>query len=100
MFPSSLQQMPLRVPPELHEAIKKTAQAQGMSLNQYCLYVLARSVPLTQSLYSQKAENLLSFVDDAHKLNLEMAKHRKHTPTEVAPQETPKSRLKKIHARH
>ena len=33
----------LRIPKELHRALVGTAKEQGVSLNQYCLYKLARN---------------------------------------------------------
>ncbi len=34
-------QMPLRIPRSLHKSLKEQAQHEGVSLNQYCLFLLA-----------------------------------------------------------
>ena len=34
-------QMPLRIPRSLHRRLKEQAQREGVSLNQYCLFLLA-----------------------------------------------------------
>ena len=34
-------QMPLRIPRSLHKCLKEQAEREGVSLNQYCLFLLA-----------------------------------------------------------
>jgi len=34
-------QMPLRIPRSLHKRLKELSQREGVSLNQYCLFLLA-----------------------------------------------------------
>lgn len=34
-------QMPLRIPRTLHKRLKEQAEREGVSLNQYCLFLLA-----------------------------------------------------------
>lgn len=34
----------LRLPASLHEAIKKEAAKEGVSLNQYCIYILSKGI--------------------------------------------------------
>lgn len=41
---SSAQQLTLRVPKSLHEALKKLAGEEGVPLNQFCLYLLAKGL--------------------------------------------------------
>lgn len=39
----------LRIPKELHHDLAKIAKEEGVSLNQYCLYKLSRSVGVDQN---------------------------------------------------
>jgi hypothetical protein len=41
------QQLPLRVPSGLHKALKATAEANGVSLNQWCVTLLAGGIAYT-----------------------------------------------------
>lgn len=34
----------LRLPVSLHEALKKEAAKEGVSLNQYCIYILSKNL--------------------------------------------------------
>ena len=40
--------IPLRIPRELHRDLAETAKDQGVSLNQYCLYILSRGLEASQ----------------------------------------------------
>ena len=68
--------MILRLPGSLHEQLKRAARAEGVSLNQYCLYSLASHTPTTQELETQRAEELLKFIQEAQILQKEMEKNR------------------------
>lgn len=69
-------QMPLRIPARLHEDLKFAAESQGISLNQYCLYLLAQNVPQPSELLTQKAEELLKFLQEAQIMQRELEKKR------------------------
>lgn len=38
------QQLIVRIPKSLHESLKKHAEAEKVTLNQFCLYLLARGI--------------------------------------------------------
>ena len=87
-------QMPLRVPAELHRDIQAEAKRQGMSLNQYCLYLLARHTPKATAALTQRGEALLEFIAQAHYLQEKL--HA--TPAPIPkPLFSLKRRLKKLH---
>lgn len=90
----SIRQMPLRIPEELHRDIQEEAKRRGMSLNQYCLYLLSRHTPTAQEARTQRAEELLQFVSQAQHLqkNLTPSKTKWDTPYFSL-----KRRLKKDH---
>lgn len=46
-------QFRLRIPPELHKELSVEAKHQGVSLNQYCLYLLARNSILYKQTVGQ-----------------------------------------------
>lgn len=69
-------QMPLRIPASLHEELKENAAFEGVSLNQYCLYLLSRNVISSQELMRLKAEKLFTFLEEAHVLQKELSKKR------------------------
>ena len=81
---TQITQMPLRIPLSLHEDLKLTADSQGISLNQYCLYLLAKNVPPLSVRLSQKAGALLNFLQEAQLMQAELEKHR------------PKARVKRL----
>ncbi|EKD42130.1 MAG: hypothetical protein ACD_73C00317G0003 [uncultured bacterium] len=95
----NLHQMPLRVPASLHEILKSASETEGISLNQYCLYLLARHVPDSKVLMKKKGEDLLIFLEEAHVFQKELDKNKKIYP-QTKSQETPLQRYKKIHATH
>ena len=66
--------MPLRIPVSLHEDLKKAAASEGVSLNQYCLYLLSRHVRSSRELMRSKAEQLFTFLEEAHALQREINK--------------------------
>lgn len=93
---NSLQQMPLRIPSSLHVLLKEAARAEGMSLNQYCLYLLARHVPESQTWMTRKAEDLLTFLTEAQTFQKELKKGKTASPSSE-PLETPPQRLKELY---
>lgn len=84
------------MPASLHLLLKSAAQAEGMSLNQYCLYILARHVPDSQSWMRKKGEDLLTFLVEAQIFQKELKKEEKISGA-MQPQETPRQRWKKIY---
>lgn len=95
---NDLAQMPLRVPGSLHEDLKQNAVSFGMSLNQFCLYILARHTQQPPKIQSKKAEELIQFINHAHRLQNEFSKSRKQqTVAESNPNETPLQRWKSLH---
>lgn len=92
----SITQMPLRVPASLHKDLKKAAQAEGVSLNQYCLYLLAKNMPQLKMAMSQKGEELMLFLQEA--LIFQRAlKGKREQFAEMKPLETPYQRWKKLY---
>ncbi len=94
---SPLQQMPLRVPEELHRDIQVEAQRRGMSLNQYCLYLLSRYTPKAKEELTRRGEELFQFIAQAQHLqeNLGHLTAKRHNPIFSL-----KRRLKKIHEKN
>ncbi len=88
--------MPLRLPQSLHDALKRCARLEGVSLNQYCLYLLARYSGNDRLMDEKKAEELLTFLEEAQHLQKELRPEAKKQLAE-APKETPISRWKKLH---
>lgn len=92
-----LHQMPLRVPEELHRDIRLEARRKGMSLNQYCLYLLARHTPKAKEELTQRGEELLKFIEQAGAL-------QKGLVTTPSPKPKPlfslKRRFKKINEKN
>lgn len=92
-----LRQMPLRVPEELHKDIQWEARRRGMSLNQYCLYLLSRHTPKAKEELTQRGEELLKFIEQAEVLQKSIGPTR-------SPKQKPifslKRRLKKIHEKN
>ena len=94
---SSLAQMPLRLPRSLHGLLKKMAEREGVSLNQYCLYLLARYSGGEQMLIQdKKGEELMHFLEEAQALQKEM-----NSPAAIRtlPQETPPMRWKELYGK-
>ncbi len=96
---SPIFQMPLRIPRVLHRELKEAAVEQGLSLNQYCLYLLARYSPSPQKLQKKKGEALLNFLEEARIFQKELRSKNKNEMF-PPPEETPLSRFKKIHENH
>lgn len=73
---------------------------EGLSLNQYCLYLLARHSVSKEAQRSRKAESLLQFIAQAQALQKEFAKSKKEQdiPREL-PLETPQERQQRLHGR-
>ncbi len=94
----ALSQILLRLPRELHQEIKRAAEIEGLSVNQYCLYLLARHTTLKEDQMSRKAESLLQFLEQARVFQKELEKNKKglKTPKEL-PLETPKERYHHLH---
>lgn len=67
--------MPLRIPTSLHETIKLAARHEGVSLNQYCLYLLSHHLKTPEEYKTQKAEELLKFLEEASVLQKELGKN-------------------------
>ncbi len=89
-------QMPLRVPEELHKDLKAAAAAEGLSLNQYCLYLLARHGARSEELARRKGEELLRFWEEAAVLQAQLEKDRE-SGSESAPIETPSLRWERLY---
>lgn len=89
-------QMPLRIPATLHEDLKKAAEEEGLSLNQYCLYLLARHCRRPGSSQSDKLVKLVKFVAEAQAFQKEM---RKNPPRVAKMAETPARRLRRLYGR-
>jgi hypothetical protein len=94
-------QMPLRIPQSLHADLKAAADDQGVSLNQYCLYLLTKHVPLPATLMTQKAEELLKFIQEAHGLQSELEKSRpkSHSKILLTRQQTPLERKRELYGK-
>jgi hypothetical protein len=93
-------QMPLRLPAALHEDLKTAAAAEGLSLNQYCLFLLARHGGDSAAARRQRGEELLKFLAEAQVLQRELEKQKLSGPQrEKEPEQTPKQRYKKLHGR-
>jgi hypothetical protein len=75
---NKIKQMPLRLPVDLYQDLKQEAKSQGLSLNQYCLYLFARHVPQRKDHLSQQGENLLKFVQEAQTLQNSMQPTKPH----------------------
>lgn len=91
-------QMPLRIPGSLHQELKDIAALEGLSLNQYCLYVLSRHQNQSELAKRHRAENLLRFLSEAQLLEQALNKNASPPPRSraQAPEETPLSRWKKL----
>lgn len=89
-------QMPLRIPKSLHEDIKLAAAAEGVSLNQYCLYLLSKHVVDSKSYMQKKGEDLFFFLEEAHQLQKELNPHYMDIEPEP-PVETPIQRWRKLY---
>lgn len=88
--------MPLRIPASLHTDLKRGAKEEGVSLNQYCLYLLARNLKHPEGQAGQKLSELLCFLEEARLLQKEM----KNVPSSLPPRETPAERWKKLYGNH
>ena len=94
---STLRQMPLRVPGELHGDLKIEAKRRGMSLNQYCLYLLSRHTPKAKGELTRRGEELLQFISQAHYLQKNLDPHSIKRQNPVF---SLRRRLKKIHEKN
>lgn len=94
--------MPLRLPLSLHKELKAQAKKEGLSLNQYCLYVLARHQKDFSLANQHRAENLLIFLAQAEALQKQWSKTspKKKSHSQDPVKEKPLSRLKKIYEKH
>ena len=98
MRKESPHQFLLRLPREFHEELKRVAQAEGLSLNQYCLYLLARHSASSETQKTKKAESLFQFLEEAHAIQNEFRKNKKITKTRPEPPlETPVSRYHQLY---
>ena len=68
-------QMPLRIPNELHESLKLASAHEGISLNQYCLYLLTKNTKTKQDVWRDRGENLLTFIAEAQTFQKEINKN-------------------------
>lgn len=93
-------QMPLRIPHSLHRGLKDAAKAEGVSLNQYCLYLLARNVTHPPTAATRKGENLLAFLEEARLLQAELDKNRPAQVVTEKPEATPLTRLKTLYGKN
>jgi len=93
----ALQQMPLRIPKDLHRDIRAEAKKRGMSLNQYCLFLLARHTPKAKEKLSQRGEDLLQFIEQARVLQEKLNPTLSAKPKPIF---SLKRRLKKIHEKN
>ena len=69
----------LRADPELHAALKRRARRAGLSLNQYCIRVLAQPAEGTDEelvAASERALSLLGDARDAASMTVELARSR------------------------
>lgn len=95
---NALSQILLRLPQELHEDLKRASQIEGLSLNQYCLYLLARHTHSKEAQKTQKAESLFQFLEQAQLLQKEFEKNKSPRKIKVeSPQETPVSRYRHLY---
>lgn len=90
-------QMPLRIPKTLHPILKAAAENEGISLNQYCLYLLARYSGGDVDLKRKKGEDLLKFLEEAQYLQKQMKKI--NLPTGETSQESVKQRWDKLYGK-
>lgn len=95
-------QMPLRIPTSLHQELKEEAAREGLSLNQYCLYILSRHQNQSLLAKRHRAEDLLRFLTEAQALEQELTKSapRPLLSREEVPKETPLSRWKKLYGKN
>jgi hypothetical protein len=100
MSSSSQAQMPLRIPASLHEELKQAAENEGISLNQYCLYLLSRNLKTPKEYQSQKGEELLRFLEEALVFQKELKPSGGPLKKMQKPQQTPKERWRQLHAGH
>ena len=95
-----LSQILLRLPRQLHQDIKEAAETEGLSLNQYCLYLLARHTASKEAQRSRKAESLLQFLAQAQTLQKEFEKSKKEPEvSKELPLEIPQERYRHLHGR-
>ena len=87
MTAKQITQMPLRVPRSLHQLLKEVAEQEGVSLNQYCLYLLSR-YSQGQGNPSVRGEDLLRFLQEAHHFQHEM--HPTTSPRKLVKGNLPK----------
>lgn len=98
MKPTSAQ-MPLRLPVSLHHLLKEMADKEGVSLNQYCLYLLAKYSGGEHNLQREKAESLLKFLEEAQVFQREMKSPVRGFQEERV-QETPFERWKRLYEKN
>lgn len=77
MSQNTITQMPLRLPRSLHFQLKAGALHEGVSLNQYCLYLLAAHARPVKAALTQKAEDALRFIAQAQGFQRELEKGKK-----------------------
>lgn len=94
-------QMPLRLPASLHDQLKTAASAEGLSLNQYCLYLLARHGGESPAARRRRGEDLLKFLAEAQILQKELEKEKIPRPkASEMPEETPLQRFKNLYGQN
>ncbi len=74
-------QMPLRLPAQLHKELKLASKKEGLSLNQYALYILARFGTDPNNLHehekSARLWEVLRFWDESQLITKALTKSRK-----------------------
>ncbi len=96
----TLQQMPLRIPSMLHQEIADAAHSEGLSINQFCLFVLTKALAYSHNWMSEKGESLLHFLNQAKQLQSEFNKNKNWETGKTPIPETPFMRLKKIYGKN
>lgn len=74
-------QMPLRIPSQLHKELKIAAKKEGLSLNQYALFILTRFGIDPKNLHeyekSARLWEVLRFWDESQLITKALKKSRK-----------------------
>lgn len=92
----SLRQVPLRLPAELHDLLKRAAKARGMSLNQYCLYILTRDCDRDSALRTERGEETLRFIAESRVFQTEL-NAKQHRRLDKEPTQTPWTRYQELY---
>ena len=94
---SSSAQMPLRSPISPHEALQAGCESEGVSLNQYCLYILSRYAANDQAISQKRGEELLQFLAQAQALQKELVGEKQVSKPQPF---SLKKRWRKIHGKN